>query len=220
MAAGANVLACGGSSSTSTSSTTSTSTTATGTGGSGGSTSSAGGGGAGGSTTTTTTTGSGGSGGSNPCPGLGDACSNCASEKCMAVYCSCYADPQCGGLVQCNTSCQPGDQNCAQNCLNANKNGISEAFLLSDCAASQCAASCPGTSVLDDCQRCLFTSCASQMNNCLSDTDCSELIQCVQQCSPGDSGCQQDCGFQHLGSVDKAMAIQNCSQSQCAGKCM
>ncbi len=219
---GVNVLACGGSSSSGTTSATSTTTT-TGSGGSGGSSSSTGGGGAGGvatTTSTTATTTTTGAGGSNPCPGLGDTCSNCTADKCMATYCTCYANPSCGGLVQCNSTCAPGDTGCAQNCLNSNKTGISEAFLLGDCAATQCVNECPGTSPLAECQRCLFSSCASQMNECLGNTDCSELIQCIQQCAPGNDSCVTNCGFQHFDSIDKAQKIQDCSKAQCAGKCM
>jgi hypothetical protein len=122
--------------------------------------------------------------------------------------------------VQCNSACAPADTGCQKGCLAANPNAIAEAFVLGDCAATQCGGECPGTAPLGDCQRCLFTSCAAQMNDCLGNADCFDLLQCVQKCSPGDSGCQQACGFQHFDSIGKAQNIQDCSSAQCAGKCM
>src|SRR5438874_9062753 len=72
------------------------------------------------------------------CMGLADACSQCAFQSCQSVYCACYAEPACGSLIACAQKCSPNDMQCAQTCLTQNEAGISDAFLVDDCAASSC----------------------------------------------------------------------------------
>jgi hypothetical protein len=220
---GALVLACGDSGSGSSNG---------GSGGSGGSTGGSGGstggstatagsggtGGTGGMTSTGGTTSSGGTGGTtNPgCSGLGDACTDCLADKCNATYCACYADPACGSLVQCAQACA-GNADCNQNCFTNNENGISEAALLNNCAATQCP-SCPGTASLSPCELCVFTSCAPQMNTCLANPDCNALLACAQAC-PMDANydtCVQNCGFANFGGIDDAQNVSSCVSANCS----
>ena len=122
----------------------------------------------------------------------------------------------CGSLVQCSQACA-GNADCNQDCFTNNQNGISEAALLNNCAATQCP-SCPGTSALSPCELCVFTSCSSQMNACLANPDCNALLACVQAC-PMDANydaCVQDCGFLNFGGIDDAQNVSSCVSANCS----
>jgi len=212
-------LACGvdeptsdGSSGDSDSSTSDTTTSATtGQGGAGGSTTATG---TGGSTSTT------GQGGAPPCPGLGDACTECLAWDCSDTYCGCYGNPTCGTLLTCLQTCGPNNAQCTNDCLAQNGAGISDAFLVGDCSATTCAASCAGTGfALAPCEKCLFSKCEDAMNTCLAIEDCTALIQCVQACDPGDQFCAGVCGAQYGSVIDEATAVGDCSNAQCATEC-
>ena len=176
--------------------------------GSGGTTS------AGGMSTGGTTTSS--SSSSTGCAGLGDACTDCLADKCNATYCACYADLACGSLVQCSQGCA-GDAACNQGCFTNNQAGISEAALLGDCAATNCAA-CPGTAALEPCTKCLFGACPAVMNKCLANAECAALIACAQDCA-GDAICQFGCYTDHPDGQSDADGVSTCVQDSCSGQC-
>ncbi len=220
-------------------SSTTTSTTGTGTStstsGGGGGTGGAGVGGAavggsgGGSTSTgtSTTTGAGGAGGGGgmgagggpSCPGLGDACTDCTAAQCPATYCACYGNLECSALLQCLQGCAPNDPMCGQTCLTAHEDGISAAFLLGDCAATTCSASCPNaTNALTPCQQCLYGSCDIQMNACIANPECTALVSCYQACG-ANMACQQQCATQHPQGLADAGAVSNCAQASCSNTC-
>ncbi len=48
----------------------------------------------------------------------------------------------------------------------------------------------PESSVLD----CLETSCGEQYDECLSDSTCAEILDCVGTCEDGDNDCALACG--------------------------
>lgn len=152
------------------------------------------------------------------CAGLGDACSDCLFTSCNALYCACYDNATCGALVACTQGCAAGDDGCAQACLTNNQAGISAAALVSDCAATSCP-SCPGVAALGPCEKCLFTSCSAQMNKCLANEECGALIQCAQDCAPGDDTCLAFCAFEHSGGTDDGQAVSDCLGASCGGQC-
>ncbi|MFO0586028.1 MAG: hypothetical protein U0441_00745 [Polyangiaceae bacterium] len=203
-------------------STTTTSGTSTGgsmggasTGGSGVSGSSTGGGAGGG------LTGGGGTGGATSvvCPGYGDACTECLSTGCADTYCACYDEVHCFGYLQCLGTCMMGDAACAQNCATVHEPGISVAILVADCAATTCDADCEFGKALNDCQKCLYTACAPEMNACIADAECLSLVQCLQACPAVDPACSQDCVSAHPDGLAKAQAAGDCRKSQCPEAC-
>src|SRR5262249_17602732 len=115
------------------------------------------------------------------CPGFGDMCSNCLSMGCPATYCNCYNDPQCLAIFTCQAMCG-GNANCKQGCLSSHPSGISEAYLLSDCAGAICAAQCPGNKPVDPCTKCVLTNCPAAMNACLAEPECLALYNCLEAC--------------------------------------
>jgi hypothetical protein len=167
------------------------------------------------SATTGATTSSTGTGGGPACPGLGDVCSNCGAMQCSDLYCTCSKDAACTSLVACVAQCAPGDTNCTQKCYTQNQNGISEAGLLSDCAANKCMAQCPAAVKATPCELCLFQNCAMPFNKCLANPECEALVLCASACN-GDFGCQLNCAQQYSGGVNDAMGVQNCTQGVCA----
>ena len=190
--------------------------------GTGGSSSGASDGGSGNATSGTGAVGPSGSsgtgtstGGMTGCEaGLGDACSDCAAQACSARYCTCYDNPACGSLIACTQSCAVGDANCAQSCMSQNPSGIADALLLNDCAAKSCAQGCPGATALGACEACAIEQCPAQMNTCLSNPECTQLIACVSNCN-GDDFCMAGCAFDYGGGQNDAEAVQACVQGPC-----
>jgi hypothetical protein len=152
------------------------------------------------------------------CPDTGTACTKCLSQACAPTYCSCYGNLDCSALFECWKTCSPGDTACAQSCESAHQDGISSAFLLSDCAASSCATDCPGTEALPACQKCLFESCDVQMNACVANPECTALFTCAKACN-GDMTCVQQCATDHPNGVQDATKVNTCAKVSCTSVC-
>jgi len=184
--------------------------------GQGGGETSAGGGGQGGGTSAS---GTGGQGGEAPCDAFGDPCSECMVIACPELFCGCFASPPCAALSVCFAGCGPGDEQCRQECWTANPDGISLGALTSHCGATECPAECPGQLELDACQVCLFTSCSTQMNACLSNPECFALIQCLEECTPSQPGCEGTCFGVHWAGAQDANNVNSCMQPACPSEC-
>jgi hypothetical protein len=177
-------------------------------------------GGAGGAATGGAATGGFGQGGSEArCESMGDDCTVCMAGQCTDVYCTCYANAACGNLMACAAECGSGDMGCHQDCLTNNADGISDALLLGDCAATTCDASCSFGTALGPCRTCLFSECKTAMNACFANPECTALIQCFQECSPGDMGCGQNCLAEHADGAVDAEAVRVCRQESCSRPC-
>ncbi len=120
--------------------------------------------------------------------------------------------------MQCTQGCAANDTVCNQTCLANNEGAISEAALLNDCGGSTCALDCPDSTALDICTKCLFTNCSTAMNACLSNPECSALVQCAQDCF-GDAFCQLGCYDDHPDGQNDADAVTSCLQNSCSGQC-
>ena len=153
------------------------------------------------------------------CPGLGDACSDCEALQCEATYCECYGNPECGALVACFDACVPFDQPCYQNCMTTHQAGISDAFLVGDCAATSCTAACPAAQPQKPCAKCLYTHCETPTNACLASKDCSALVQCIQNCGANDPICQQLCQGQYPLGVPALQNLTTCLGQFCDTEC-
>jgi hypothetical protein len=153
------------------------------------------------------------------CPSAGDACTQCLSPSCASQYCDCYANLDCPALFQCFKTCQPNDQQCLQGCDAAHQDGVSVAFLLSDCAATSCAAACPGNKQLTPCEKCLYTKCDTAMNGCAANAECVALFDCWKTCNPGDMTCIQTCEGQHPNGVSDATKVVTCEKVSCPSAC-
>jgi hypothetical protein len=161
-----------------------------------------------------------GSSSSGPsCPGFGDACSDCAAQKCPDTYCVCYGSLACEQLDTCLNNCPAGNMGCYQMCFTVYKDGISSATLLSDCAAGSCGAECPKAKTLTGCQKCLYQKCDTQMNNCIANAECTALISCVNACNPADMACSQACVAAHSSGLADAQAVNMCLKANCQGTC-
>ena len=166
-------------------------------------------GGEGGGTTTTT-----GEGGGPVCQPISDPCAQCAYGACQVQYCQCYADMDCAQLVNCFQGCASGDVACQTTCMSAHEPSISQAFLLGECTAEPCAAECPGVGQVGPCEHCLFTNCPMQMNTCLANPDCYQLVTCVTG-----GGDVFACAQMYPGGFNDGLAVQSCMESSCADVC-
>jgi len=161
--------------------------------------------------------GSSGSGGGELCPGFGDVCTECLSGACPSTYCTCYENDECLALIECVDACS--SDACQQACFSAHPNGISDLYLLTDCAATSCDSECPGNAVVDPCTKCIFEDCSSEMNACLADPECLELYTCLSDCGDVDLICQKGCYAAHGGAVAELQAVLQCSATSCPGPC-
>lgn len=158
-----------------------------------------------------------GGAGGGTCFALGDACTECELANCPTEYCDCFQNDECVALAQCAITCPPGDVECYQPCWTASPGGISDAALLTHCAGTVCAASCPGFVPLEPCQECLYTSCDAEMNACMSNPDCTALLLCLDACTA--PGCENQCYNEHPGGLADAGPVGTCLQSACAAQC-
>jgi hypothetical protein len=164
------------------------------------------------SSSTASSTGSG-----QTCANLGDPCTTCEATQCADIYCNCYGNPQCGMLYECLLPCAANDVACQQACWTAHEAGISDGALLVHCAATVCAASCPGFAPITPCQECLFGECETQMNTCLANPDCVSLLACLDACTM--PGCENGCYAMYPGGLGDAGPVGDCLQASCAPAC-
>ncbi|MCC6524515.1 MAG: hypothetical protein IT373_17805 [Polyangiaceae bacterium] len=190
--------------------TTSTSTSTTGGGGT--STNSTGGGG----TTTTTSTGTGGS--APTCLAPPTTCLHCVATECPVTWCNCANEGECLALFQCWQGCG-GDPACPDACLAAHAGGISAAYLVGDCAATSCDASCPWGQALEPCGACAFELCAAEANACLGTPACRALRQCLSACAPEDAACKGTCLLDHADGYATLQTLHQCTQQKCPSEC-
>lgn len=160
-------------------------------------------------TTTTTTTGD--------CGGSGGPCAQCLSDQCPDLWCACYEDAQCTGLLQCLQGC--GGPACKQGCLSNFPGGIATATLLGDCSATLCDGTCPGGQKLDDCQKCRWTQCGDETATCLANPECNALVQCVKDCGPQNPPCLDQCAADHPDGLLDLSKVTSCTQAECAAEC-
>jgi hypothetical protein len=172
-------------------------------------------GGSGGGSTASSTTSSTGSGAT--CPAVGDTCTACESTSCAKTYCDCYLDSECIQMAVCIGKCAVGDEPCDQLCWTAHPSAISMGALLIDCAGTTCAAGCPGYAPIGECLVCLYTSCQPEMNTCISNPECTKLLECVVACTT--PGCETSCYQQYPKGGADAGPVANCLQAHCTAQC-
>lgn len=214
--------------------TSSSATTATGTGGSGGATTGTGGSGTGGDASGGAGTGgdatggagtggggTGGAGGGAACVSNGTQCGDCAHAQCTDAYCACADNPECVALLNCANQCP--DEQCRTTCGENHKDGISDVFLLNDCAAKNCQTDCPGADTgqpLDACGTCALQKCETEANECFADEDCRAILECLDVCADLPAVCYTTCttGAPASGK-QKVDAFFACAGTNCSGEC-
>lgn len=166
--------------------------------------------------------GAGGTGGGPMCQPLSDDCTQCAFGACQDLYCQCYGNADCPALVNCLQPCDPADDACIKPCLSAHEDSISTAFLLGDCTATPCSDVCMGVAAQQACPKCLFEQCPVQMNDCLADPDCYDILMCAIECPPNDFVCALGCtSGKPQESTNRAAAVQACTtdSTKCSADC-
>lgn len=153
------------------------------------------------------------------CPSLGDPCTGCIAKSCAGYWCNCSNSKECLALLTCFGKCK-GDESCHQNCMSQYPNGIADALLVSGCGGTTCKASCgSGSGDFGGCQECVFTSCPSETNACLSDPECISLWKCLNACPQFKISCHQACFDDYGNSVSELEAWIECSAKKCGKKC-
>jgi hypothetical protein len=174
-----------------------------------------------GSTTGAGTGGSTGTGtGPQICPDFGDACTECLAVSCPETYCNCYENSECFALFQCGGPCD-GDPQCVEACYAEHQDGISDAALVSDCAAVFCPDACPGFegSQVDPCTKCILKGCEAEMNACLAEPACLQLYECLTACPPVDLMCQDGCYNKYSSGIPSLQTLLTCASDECDDPC-
>lgn len=151
------------------------------------------------------------------CPDLGDPCTQCESTMCPDEYCGCFDNGSCGLLVQCGLACDLNDQDCYQQCWTMYPEGISDAGLLTHCAGTLCLAECGAYEPLSQCQLCLYADCPDEMNVCISNPECTALLECLDACE--DPGCENGCYALHPDGLADSGPVGECAQRACLTEC-
>lgn len=186
--------------------------------GAGGTTTSSGQAGSGGASSGTSGPGSSSGSGGQICPGFGDPCTECMSVSCSDAYCGCYDNSACFDFFGCLDGCN-GDQACNAQCAVDNGNGVADAYLLSDCAATTCNGSCAWGQPIGDCGDCALVTCEAEWNTCFSDLECLYLWNCLDGCPQLDLECQQQCYADHGAGVPNLQSLLDCIVAGCGDVC-
>jgi hypothetical protein len=170
-------------------------------------------------TTAVTSVGSTGTG-TMICPSLGDMCTSCVATSCPDTWCACRNDKECFALQECFNGCGSSTA-CEQMCQTAHPNGISELYLVSDCAGTFCQTQCPGNKPIDPCSKCLLQDCSAEMNACEADPACIPLYTCLSNCGSVNLTCQQGCYSQaNMTTAGELQKVLECEQASCSSQCM
>ena len=145
-------------------------------------------------------------------------CQDCVATTCADVWCDCTADMECAAIFACFQGCT--DQMCNQGCLQQYPNAISKAILVTNCGAGPCAMACPQAGEpLMPCGECLYTSCDTQMNACVSNPDCTGLWACFIDCGQFDLTCQQGCYATYPTGAEPLEDVFSCADMECPMVC-
>jgi hypothetical protein len=142
------------------------------------------------------------------------ACSSCMETSCDGAYGTCEADTDCTPIEACWENCAALDENCQYACLTGHMTGISQAFLLADCAARECPSSCTWAAALPGCYECLYSMAPADANACLPDVECYSWLVCTMQCGT-DYTCYMSCPTADA----PAQAVLNDLQNVCSDYC-
>ncbi len=71
----------------------------------------------------------------------------------------------------------------------------------------------------DMCATCAYNTCEELYCICYMETDCAQLVNCVNNCPPADAECQQPCLEDHKDSISKAFLLGGCVAKPCADEC-
>lgn len=152
------------------------------------------------------------------CPDVGEPCTQCESTTCSQEYCDCYNNGSCVLLSQCALQCDIGDTECYQACWSMYPDGISDAALLTHCAATVCMPECGPFIPLTECQQCLYGRCPEEMNVCISNPDCTALLYCLDECEL--PGCENGCYALYPGGLADSGPVGECAQEACTVECV
>ncbi len=151
------------------------------------------------------------------CPDLGDPCTQCEATMCPDEYCGCFDNGSCGLLAQCAAGCEIGDAECNQACWTMHPEGISDGALLTHCAATLCMPECGPFVPLTECQVCLYSECQDAMNVCVSNPECTALLECLDACE--NPGCENGCYALHPDGFADSGPVGECAQRACLTAC-
>lgn len=167
-------------------------------------------------------------------------CEVCLYAQCCPDVVACAEDSQCGGsgeLYDCALDCN-GDQGCLNNCGSSYPASVvSEANALLACG-TQCDSACGGggsgsgsgggsssggtTSCRLDwkttgCASCMSASCCSYETTCSDDASCVTLLDCLVNCSSGDTTCENNCTAAAPGTAYSELSdMLTCSTNSCS----
>jgi hypothetical protein len=162
--------------------------------------------------------GAGGMGGGATCAKPGSPCGDCLFDQCNIAYCECTDEKACTSLITCIEACSPMMPDCASGCSATYSTGFAEFTIASSCAGTLCAPSCPGSDPVKPCDLCLAQKCEPQLEACLANIECFQLIDCYMPCM-GNMMCQQQCAMMYPNGVQPVDALFGCAGMGCGSSC-
>ncbi|MBX3205445.1 MAG: hypothetical protein KF764_10270 [Labilithrix sp.] len=146
-----------------------------------------------------------------------EGCQRCVAERCCGSRDRCRADVECTALQDCNGDCSNDAgvdyATCSNGCYAARPgaSGMHDEFFL--CAVIRCAEPCGVR--YDTCSQCLYTTCANEWIDCMSDTSCNTLFRCRGTCQT--DACRDECEAAHAAGADKSAKALLCVANACKG---
>lgn len=140
------------------------------------------------------------------------------SVSCADIYCGCTENQTCLDFLSCVNPCN-GDPACNSDCLASYADGISDAYLLIDCAGTTCNGSCDSGTDIPPCTECALETCEDEMNACFSTPSCLQLYDCLTGCPNLDLACQQACYDTYGDGVGVLQTALECIVVNCPDVC-
>jgi len=150
------------------------------------------------------------------CP---DTC-KCSLSECKALAENCMGDSECAKQHDCAFQCECGDEACLLNCAGLSSSPF--ATPLMECVQNKCLTNLRSANVVDvDCDaatcketcQCATDKCASSVDACMGDTECSKAHDCAMACPCGDEECLLGCV--HTTASPLAQPVAECISSKC-----
>lgn len=156
------------------------------------------------------------------------SCGACINSKCGAQCNACFAEPQCQYYWACSSGCAY-DKACLANCKARYPLGepLFNALLddsgacINNSCKTECTVTCSNIIVSGSCATCNTNNCSSQCQTCLSQSECLDLLYCIDSCY-GDEQCGNNCLSDYsagVSAMDSWLGNSGCLHTYCASAC-
>jgi len=147
----------------------------------------------------------------------------CATNQCASSVDACMADGECSKAHDCAMACPCGSEECLLGCVQQTTSNLAQP--VAECISSKCISAqtflrstnvlgvdCDAATCKETCE-CATDKCASSVETCMADGECSKAHDCAMACPCGSEECLLGCVQQT--TSDLAQPVAECISSKC-----